>query len=103
LRFDSGRDVNARDLEEQRQMREGRPECGRLDGNVRHRIQQRIAERRLETGRQLSLHLTTGGCGCKSVELIAQAWDRICALRIEFDCLIGAWPQKQEPQLLGWD
>ena len=54
-------DVDARDLDEQREVGEGRPEGGRLGRDVGVRVEQRVAEGRLVAGRQLALDLAAGG------------------------------------------
>ena len=103
LRLDPRRHVDAGDLPEQGEVGEGRPEGGRLGRDVGVRVEQRVAEDRLEAGRQLALDLAAGGRGGEPVELVEQARDRVRPLGIELDRRVRPGPQEQEAELLGRD
>ncbi len=103
LGLDPGRHVDARDLEQQRQVGEGGAERGRLGRDVGRRVQQGVAERGLEPRRQLALDLAARGRGGEPVELVEQARDRVRPVRVELDRLVRARTQEQEAQLLGRD
>ena len=85
---------------QQREMPERRPERGGLDRDVRVRVEQGVAEGRLEAGRSSPL------IGCprrrgELVELVEQARDLVGAVGIEVDGVIGPMAQEQEAELLG--
>ena len=74
---------------------------GRLRRDVRVRIEQRVAERRLVAGRQLAPDLATGRRGRELVELVEQARDLVGAVGIEVDGVVRPVAQEQEAELLG--
>ena len=84
-------------------MGEGRPERARLGGDVRVRVEQRVAERRLVARRDLALDLAAGGRRGEPVELVEQARDGVGPVRVELDRLVRARAQEQEAELLGRD
>ena len=103
LRLDPGRDVDVRDLGEQREMAEGRPERLRLRRDVRVRIQQRVGERARVAGRQVALDRLAGGRGGELVELVEEARHGVGPLGVEVDRVVRARAQEEEPELLGRD
>ena len=74
-----------------------------LGRDVRVRVEQRVAERRLVARRQLALDLAAGGRGREPVELVEQARDRVGAVGIELDRVVRARAQEQEAELLRRD
>ena len=103
LGLDPRGDVDARDLLEQGEVRERRPEGRRLRRDVRGRIQERVPERRGVPGRELALHLATGGRGGELVELVEEPRDLVGPVGIEVDGVVGLRAKEEEPELLGRD
>ncbi len=92
--------VHARHLDQQRQVREGGPELAGDRGEIRSRVEQRVAEDRLVPGGELALHLAAGRGGTETVELVEQARDGVRSLGVELDGRLGALAHEQEPRLL---
>jgi hypothetical protein len=97
------RDVDVRDLEEQREMAERRPEPRRLGGDVGVRVEQRVAERVLEAGRDLTPDLPARGRRRESVELVVQPRHRVGPDRVEIDRVVRLGAEEEEAELLGLD
>ena len=84
-------------------MREGRPEAGGLGRDIRLAVEERVAERALEAGRDLAPDLLASGRRGEPVELVEQARHGVGLVGLEVDGGVRLRAQEEEPELLRRD